>query len=140
MTCLDFKREDGSYDWDAYRAAEKREKESRKESGRDCYKCGCYLIFGGKGYRELCADCKSLQHDRDEARSSSYVRCPNCRDTANVWDGDSYDICTEGEHEITCESCNHDYTVTTSVSYRFESPALIDGQPDKDEDEDEGEE
>jgi len=132
MTILDFKNEDGSFDWTAYGAAKKAEKEERKKSGKECYQCGAYIIFGGKGYRELCYDCRLLRDDTSETTSDNYIRCPKCKGLSLVHDGDHYDLYEEGEHDITCLDCGHEYQIETSVTYSFQSPAVL-GETEREE-------
>lgn len=135
MTCEDFRKPDGSYDWGAYRAAKDAEHKADVADGKYCYQCGRYLVWSNKGVRRRCGDCEALDHESDEVDSDTCVRCPKCRRTASVSYDELFDLYEEGEHEVTCSSCDHEYTVSTRVSYSFNSPAL-EGSEDAEEDAD----
>lgn len=45
--------------------------------------------------------------------------CPHCRHTRDISEVGSWHLYEEGEHEITCERCELDYTVSTRASYSF---------------------
>ena len=114
----DHKKEDGSIDWESYRAAEKIENQIEVNEGKRCSDCGRYIIFA-KGYPSLCGDCKSLRRDSDSVTHNRFVRCPECRETM-----EPEDIYEEGSHDIYCEHCDHEFTVITHISFSFKSPAL----------------
>lgn len=46
-------------------------------------------------------------------------KCPHCGDELDISESGSYQLYEEGDHEITCEACDLDYTVSTRVSYTF---------------------
>lgn len=114
----DYEGADGKIDWKSYRKAE-------VAAGERCYECGGIIIFG-HGYRTKCAECRSLEEDRGEVCNSHSARCPKCRHVMNVSNCDLYRLYEEGDHEITCQSCEHDFEVITVVQHMFRSPALID--------------
>lgn len=45
--------------------------------------------------------------------------CPHCGHECNVSDNEWWELYEEGEHEVTCPSCDQDFTVSTHVSYSF---------------------
>lgn len=112
-----FEGPDGKIDWDGYRKAE-------IAAGDRCYKCGSMIIFG-RGYRDQCASCKSLEEDKGEVWHDDKVRCPKCRHLMQVHGSELYDLYDEGEHDVSCQNCDHDFTVSTRVSHSFQSPELI---------------
>ena len=130
----DFKDAKGNTDWAAYRAA-------CIAAGELCMRCETAQYSRGSGSPRLCLDCQSLDTDSDEVTHDDYVRCPRCHHQHRVSDGDNYDLYEDGEHDFTCQSCDLDFEVSTSVSYTFRSPALItadaDGDDDDDDDDDE---
>ena len=46
-------------------------------------------------------------------------RCPHCGAEADIGERDLYHLCEEGEHEVECEGCDLDFTVSTRVSHTF---------------------
>lgn len=120
MIMLDqFKKPDGTTDWAAYHDAQ-------VNAGETCYECGHYIIFSdGKGKRK-CADCRSLDSDEGAVDHSDKVRCPKCRHQMNISESELWSLYEDGEHDVSCRHCDHDFVVVTSVSYSFESPELID--------------
>lgn len=46
-------------------------------------------------------------------------RCPHCGTEHDVSDNDWYRLYDEGEHEVTCPSCDEEFTVSTRVSFSF---------------------
>lgn len=123
----DYKKADGHIDWSAYRRA-------KVDAGDECRKCGSYILFGGKGYPTTCRDCDRLEEDKGEVWHDSSVRCPKCRHVMDVSGSELYELYEEGEHEISCRSCDHDFTVNTRVEHSFESPELIPEPPEPEDD------
>ena len=123
----DFERPDGSVDWEACDRA-------KKAVGDSCTECGAFLLFG-MGHPEKCASCKALVHDAGAVHHASSVRCPHCRKLMDVSDSELYALYEAGEHEITCHGCDREFTVSTSVSFSFESPALAKQDDDDDSEE-----
>lgn len=127
----EYKRVDGTYNWDALHAAEAAYKRQRVADGTLCSRCGRYanlLSSDVPGYERLCYDCKNLRDDADEVSSDNDVRCPECGHIQEaVADCDDSDRYAEGEHSVTCSECEHEYTIETQVSYSFTSPARATG-------------
>jgi hypothetical protein len=48
-------------------------------------------------------------------------KCPHCGGDVDVSDNDLWRIYEEGEHEISCPHCDEDFTVSTRVSYSFDT-------------------
>jgi hypothetical protein len=115
-----FKKPGGNTDWTAYRGAQ-------VAAGEVCQKCHQHIFsfFGipTAGPR-LCGECKALAEDAGEVNSSSYVRCPACGHQmgTNGFDGELH---SDGTHDVSCGECDHDFEVTTNVSFSFESPARL---------------
>lgn len=118
----DFKKEDGYTDWEAYHKAE-------EDAGERCYKCGAYNFFAS-GSKRLCGQCSKIE-ESDKFDHDSFVRCPKCKRTWNPGEEDDYEVYADGQHDICCGECGHDFEVSTNVSYSFESPELL--EEDKDE-------
>jgi hypothetical protein len=53
-------------------------------------------------------------------------KCPHCGDDFDVSENEAWEVYGEGEHELTCPSCDLDFTVETRVSYSFST----EDQPD----------
>jgi len=119
----DFKKADGRIDWNAYR-------EYEVGIGKRCYQCGALIyVCHGRVQTRMCVSCKDLneKHDRDVTHDD-FVRCPRCgnRDKISDWDCDYGDEkYMDGEHEITCGECDHEYTITTHCSYCYTSPKML---------------
>ena len=113
----DYEKEDGLVDWPAY-------EEAQKDTGEICLKCGDIILFG-KGYPETCVSCKKLAKD-EEVDHDCFIRCPHCRNTFNPHDdgGDSFDLFSEGEHEVWCCKCDKTFEVSTHISWSFTSPPM----------------
>jgi hypothetical protein len=64
----------------------------------------------------------------EECSSKNYVRCPKCGEKINVVNGDWYALYEDGEHSVTCQNdeCEHDFEISTHVSFSFDSPAMVD--------------
>lgn len=121
---------DGKTDWKAYDKA-------RKESGEVCYKCGSYIVFS-KRYMTLCDPCfklRSYSNQGEVTYNTKGIRCPKCR---HVMD-DPYeigaDIYQEGQHDIMCNSCDHEFEIETHVEFSWTSPAMIEVEIEDDEEE-----
>lgn len=115
----DHKLADGNIDWSAYRLAQ-------KANGEICTKCGGYVsIFGGNGHPDQCHDCKSLTESSEEVSHHDIIRCPACGHEMNVSDFEDGRLYGDGEHNVSCDECDHDFEVSTSVSYTFTSPARV---------------
>lgn len=46
-------------------------------------------------------------------------RCPHCGTEHDISESGAYRLYEEGEHELDCESCEREFTVSTRVSYTF---------------------
>ena len=122
----DFKKTDGQIDWAALNKA-------RVEAGEQCRTCHDW-IFPAKGFRSQCRSCMELATSRNEVTHKDSYRCPRCRKIHKVRGGDNYELYEGGgEHTVTCWQCEHAFTIQTSVTYSFESPALIPEAPDEEE-------
>lgn len=114
-----FEKPGGKTDWRAYDRA-------RIENGEACSLCNKYifsLLEGPPGHRQKCPACKSVDDMGEELDHDRYVRCPKCGHLEDVHDAEVYGVFEEGETEWGCSSCDHEYMVSTSVSYNFSSPA-----------------
>lgn len=130
MKYADFQDADGKIDWKAYNAASAEERKREVDSGRYCYSCGSYLIFGNRGYRQLCGQCESLRRDPGEVDHNKQIRCPGCNRIITVSGGEAYHLYKEGGHSVTCEQCEAEFTVETRISYTFTSPAVLPKEDD----------
>lgn len=109
---------DGRIDWKRYKAAQ-------VEAGECCSQCGKYIITLSQqatGPRR-CFDCIELTKSSAVSHHST-VRCSACRHTWDVGESEDYDLYSDGEHSVYCHECNHEFVVTTNVSYEFVSPEL----------------
>ena len=118
----DYDKEDGTTDWVAYNKAQ-------VNAGEKCMTCGTLMmvlsLFGNtpKNYARECGNCKALKEDKDPVSHSDRVRCPKCKYVREVdWEDGIHE---DGEHGLTCEECDTDFTIQTTISFSFESPALI---------------
>jgi hypothetical protein len=107
---------DGKTDWNAYH-------EAKINNGEVCFHCGAPIVLS-KGSRTLCSDCQYL-HKPDELSHANLVRCPQCSKTFNPGDSDRHRLYEDGEHQICCDECDHEFEITTHVSHTFVSPPLL---------------
>lgn len=121
-----FERPDGTTDWDGL-------KKAQKANGESCDKCGAYILFGGKGYRETCHECRQLSLDGDVTHKR-LVRCPHCAQSFNGDDYEMFELYNEGSQDVSCPYCDEDFQVVVHISYSFESPPLIVEGAEKSED------
>lgn len=123
ISFADFKKEDGSVDWPRYQEARAVEHKAEIDAGKYCYKCDRYILFP-KGHRERCPACVALA-DPAECDHPKFVRCPKCGRSFEPAALDSYELYEAGEHKVTCGDCDHQFEVSTRVSYTFTSPAKL---------------
>jgi len=116
----DFEDTEGQLDWKAYRAAQ-------VANGETCYNCGDSIVWHN-GARSMCSACQALLEDRSEVWHDDLVRCPKCGHTHDLRYGTSYNLFEDGEHSFMCEECEHDFEISTSVSYSFRSPARLEDE------------
>jgi hypothetical protein len=119
----------------------KREDEEKRQSGEKCCMCGEYIVcLRPPGYSQRCWKCKQLDGQGD-VRDNRYIRCPKCRHSWNSFGDDcSFEnsVFEEGDHDVSCPSCEHRFEVTTNVTYSFDSPALIVEESEAEEESEEG--
>lgn len=111
----DFEKEDGKVDWAAYDAR-------KKANGETCYKCGGSIMFPKYGMRALCNNCDSLTRS-GSVTHPRMIRCPHCGSEMGA--DPELGIFIEGEHKIWCNTCDNEFTISTTVSFTFESPERI---------------
>ena len=136
----DHQDDKGNIDWESYH-------EAQAEAGEVCYRCRKYLILENLGatlfgrdddrpQRRLCSDCSHLDQDTKEVRHEQRIRCPKCGHQSPVHDWDMCDygevFYQEGQHDIYCPQCEHEFEITTHVTYTYESPPLL--SPEEKED------
>jgi DNA-directed RNA polymerase subunit RPC12/RpoP len=66
-----------------------------------------------------------MDEDPDEVMHDDLIRCPKCghQDCISDWDCDySEEKYSEGEHTVACGECEHEYVISTRVSYSYTSP------------------
>jgi ssDNA-binding Zn-finger/Zn-ribbon topoisomerase 1 len=126
----DFKDEEGTLDWKAYKKAE-------IENGQICYQCNDHIIFGAGGHRRLCGSCSRLTDDKEEVRHDSRIRCPKCKYSWNPWESEDYPSEGQEDMEVTCGECDHEFEVGVITSYTFTSPELDLDPEEPEEDEEE---
>lgn len=116
--CTDFnafRKPDGTHDWSAYRKAQ-------VANGEICSQCGKIIPFigGSSGHPKTCSECKGMEaQSGEEVSHHSYVRCPKC---GFLMEASELEVYEDGDHEVSCWKCDHDFTITTSVSFSFTSP------------------
>jgi len=118
----DYRGTDGNIDWSLYYKAQ-------KDAGETCYECGQYIVNVLKRdfipHRQKCKNCESMESDPREISHHSFIRCPKCKATMIVSDLESYRLYNDGEHEIMCQECEHEFEIRTDIEYSFNSPELI---------------
>ena len=64
------------------------------------------------------SQCKDAM-DRLEFFRNDEPKCPHCGHDCDISENGWWRLYEEGEHDVTCPSCDNDFTVSTSVSYSF---------------------
>lgn len=123
ITLADFTGADGKIDWPAYRAASALQHQADVAAGKWCSECNRYLLWP-KGVRDQCLACKRLKEPA-ECDHHKMVRCPKCGLAFDPSEQDYYSLYSDGEHQVTCGECSHQFEITTRTSYTFTSPARI---------------
>lgn len=117
----DFTAPNGDFDHVAFRAA-------RVLNGECCIDCESW-IWTPPGHCVKCGDCQALD-GADEVTHDDYIRCPKCRASFDAVGDDNYELYGDGEHDVACPTCDHEFEVCTNVSYSFTSPELIQDEAD----------
>lgn len=119
ISMKDFEDEKGHVDWKAYREAE-------EKAGEICFKCGTYIHSLTSEYTQ-CGECKRLDK-KEEVYHTRFIRCPKCEHLFTPdeerWPGVARDLYEDGEHEVCCQECEHQFEISTQVTYEFQSPKL----------------
>lgn len=116
------KKPDGSLDVPLFNELRCQERRDRKAKGELCQRDDCdRFIVWSKGYPQTCSDCQNLDKPA-ELHHPSNIRCPKCGHHWRAGDDDEYELYHEGTHQATCGECEHEFEVTTWVSYTFVSP------------------
>jgi DNA-directed RNA polymerase subunit RPC12/RpoP len=108
----DFRKPDGTTDWAAYERA-------GRACGDKCTRCGTFIFAKQPGE---CVDCARLGRPA-QVDHPHYVRCPACMHVWSPYHHEQYEVLHDGEHEISCHQCDHEFTVSTRVTFTFTSPA-----------------
>ena len=117
----EFKKDDDTIDWQAL-------EEARIKSGEACSQCKSFILFP-TGTETKCGNCQEFDESKESVEHGTLVRCPSCK---HQWDIEryfssnaEYDIFEEGEHNIICPECEHEFEVTTKILRSYISPELI---------------
>lgn len=117
MTNIDnYEKPNGGTDWKAY-------DEAKRQAGEKCIECGRHM-YPAKGCPAECNRCKAIERP-ERLDHENVVRCPDCGCQHDMQDGDSYDYFEDGDHIMNCQACDYEFTITTSVSFNFTSPARL---------------
>lgn len=106
--------------WEAYHKAQ-------IAAGEKCTQCGAFIL-PGKGYPSKCAACSSLESSPDEVYHHKEARCPACGETFDMFEHTQEtegNHLHDGDHEVTCPECSHEFQITTIVEWSFKSPARL---------------
>jgi len=131
----DYKDEKGLVNWTAYRQAQ-------IANGEICSRCRGYVgySYNRQPFRTECSECKELRGTDEIYTNEKGIRCPNCRHIIDPTHDCDMDVYKDGTHTVTCDGCEHEFEVTTTVTYSWSSPQVIDHSSyDEPEDEDEDE-
>jgi len=86
-----------------------------------CKKCGGheYNFFGAN--HDVCGDCREFSSEDDEVISYKNARCPKCRKSTDLTD---HQINGEGDLEVACGHCDHEFVVHVDITVSYTSPAM----------------
>lgn len=99
-----------------------------------CERCGkeYSLAWMNRGLCEECFKKKKLEDVRQSIKegepdtfSSDYIICPYCGFAFEPDFEDDY-LFEDGDHTYECEECDKEFTVTTMVSYSWETERMED--------------
>lgn len=107
---------DGETDWQGYRKAQ-------LDSGERCRLCDDIIVFGPRGAPRLCVSCQDLA-EPEEMYHEKFIRCPKCGHHWEPYSCEEPELFGDGEHEVSCSQCGHEFEVSTEVSFCFYSPAM----------------
>ena len=95
---------------------------------KNCLVCGkeSYLM----SWETECFSCKNKKYNNkisqqikdgeiDSVDCEDEIFCPYCGEINEV--NDNYEIYEDGEHDFTCCDCEKEFTVTTNISYSFDT-------------------
>lgn len=114
---------------DAIRADQVARKAARVAKGEECSHCGRYMysFFGNVAGPRTCNTCNT-RTEPEPFESDRELRCPSCLEVWNPSDSEDHQVYEEGEHDVSCQDCEHDFIVSTVVSYDFTSPEAVRGE------------
>ncbi len=119
----EFTDDKGDVDWPALYKA-------RVDRGEVCRRCECHIFSfrrDDEGRPRLCDDCKGLDSNEGEVSHDTLLRCPKCRETMDIQHMEQGDLSMDGDHNVSCDDCDHEFTIVTNVSWSFQSPELLKG-------------
>jgi len=101
-------------------------KKAKRDAGEECYKCSGFIPYHYTATPgpAMCGSCKNLENNPGQVFSERLVRCPTCSHQQEIDTYDDYSVYEEGEHEVMCNNCEEEYTISTSITYTFKSPRL----------------
>ena len=89
---------------------------------RRCTKCGG-TTWAHEDMPALCGACTIMQTDPNEIDHERLLRCPACGYMEGAKDALHDDEHSDGDQDVSCGKCGHDYTVRVDVSVLYTSPA-----------------
>jgi len=121
----DYKNDEGRVDWPAYDVAQ-------IACGEKCQTCGELILninlWGGKSERlpgpQDCYSCRVLIGNSESVRHDRFIRCPECGAKHDPRTEEEYRVMEEGEHSYSCDECDCEFNVSTSVVYTYTSPNM----------------
>ena len=112
----DFRNADGVLDYCKYIAA-------RVANGDYCGVCGRIRLAFGDGKVWTCNNCAWMRRENGPVSHPTHVRCPACEFIFSIPE-EGTEHC-EGEHTTDCPNCENEFTMSTHIFYRYDSPKLI---------------
>lgn len=128
ITRIDDFDKDGKINWTEYHKAQ-------LQNGDICTECGAYIVWS-KGVPSKCSMCRGLLDEKGEVNHEKRVRCPKCGYTWDPRKSEDYQLFENGTHNVSCCECDHDFEVTTDVSYTFTSPERLKEEVENEDGED----
>lgn len=89
---------------------------------KTCTECPTFILDEELGDR--CWPCQRMEKYADDTMHDHKIRCPKC---GHIEDTDNFDkfegaLYEDGEQDVWCGECDHEYTVSVMVTYTYTSP------------------
>lgn len=89
-----------------------------------CDICESFSFQLTRSGRQVCPDCLNIESSALHCDHNKMIRCPRCRHLINPYREEMHHAFNDGDHDIICPECQHQFKVAVSVEYTFTSPRM----------------